>query len=143
MDRRDTALLALSLLLMSASCSHRQNSRSEEQEGLETTIRSCIGLTFQECLDKLRLGKIKLKAFVDEPPLMLRGMSFGFESGEDVMILIDERDPLFKDINHERSWNYEQLLMAKVGGIDYIAANRGMHIVLGNIPWHWGKQEKD
>jgi len=64
----------------------------------------------------------------------LYGMSYQLP-GTQMMIFIDERDPMYQAYSRHSSWDYDAFQQAKVGGIS--CRTERNRIDVGNFPGPW------
>jgi hypothetical protein len=101
----------------------------------ESDLRALLGRSMKEVGDRMNLTEARRVFWVDEPPLELRGRQFFFADREEVMLFLDESEPLFKAFSETAEWDKDAFLRAKVGGIR-VESDDGM-IDVGNVPWQW------
>jgi hypothetical protein len=74
--------------------------------------------------------------WTDEPPGILRGVSYYPADGREVTLYIAEGEPLFRRFDDRREWDYEAFLGCRVGGIQYKAGE--ISVDLGPaVPWQF------
>ena len=90
---------------------------------LKRQLKSYIGLSVQEVVENLDLGKAET-LWVMEPPGCLRGMHYIYLDRLWVTLYLDCRDPMFYQESDHGNWDHEAFLRARVGGIEYQSAGR-------------------
>jgi hypothetical protein len=108
----------------------------EDTAALRNNLKACLGLTFEQAVRKLDLGKTDKTFFTDEPPCVLRGMTYYLPQKVEVTLYIAEQDPLFRSFCDSREWDREQLLRARVGGISYRKGEIALDVGPA-VPWQW------
>jgi hypothetical protein len=85
----------------------------------------------------LGLGEAKW-FWTDEPPCILRGVTYFLADGRSVTIYIAEGEPLFRRFDGSRAWDYEGFLDCRVGGIQYKDKAGEVWLDIGPaVPWQW------
>jgi hypothetical protein len=98
-------------------------------------LNECLGLTVSEVVQHLGLQDAE-RRWVDEPPLILRGASYYPAKGREVTLYIAEGEPLFRNFNENRDWDYSAFLRSRIGGIQYESGD--VHFDIGPaVPWQW------
>jgi hypothetical protein len=98
-------------------------------------VNACIGLPVGRAVDRLRVGDAKWY-WTDEPPGILRGVSYYPADGRRVTLYIAEGEPLFRKFSDRFEWDYAAFLVCRVGGIQY--EDGQYHLDIGPaVPWQF------
>jgi hypothetical protein len=104
-------------------------------EANEALLQACIGKPAREVVQLLGLGEAKW-FWTDEPPGILRGVSYFPDDERSVKLYIAEGEPLFREFRDRGRWDYEAFLACRVGGIQYKSG--GVVLDVGPaVPWQW------
>jgi hypothetical protein len=108
------------------------------QRVTEARLQECIGQTGEEVVGNLGLTGAKWY-WTDEPPGILRGVSYYLAEGGQVTVYLAEGEPLFRRFDDRRDWDYEGFLACRVGGIQYQAG--GLRLDIGpDVPEQWRQE---
>lgn len=100
----------------------------------EAQLNECLGQPVAEVVQRLRLGGAEWH-WTDEPPCTLRGASYSVGNRR-VYLYIAEDEPLFRQFDIDREWDYGAFLQCRVGGIQYESGD--VHFDIGPaVPWQW------
>jgi hypothetical protein len=100
-----------------------------------TDLHECLGLPAGEVVQRLRLGEAEW-FWSEEPPFILRGVSYFPADGQRVTLYIAEGEPLFRQFSEHGEWDYETFQRCRVGGIQYKAGDT--HLNIGPaVPWQF------
>jgi hypothetical protein len=105
------------------------------REMIEAQLEDCIGRTAHEVVKELGLEEAEWY-WTDEPPGILRGVTYFTPDGRTVKVYIAAGEPLFRRLGIRREWDYEAFLNCRVGGIQYKAWNAKFDIGPA-VPWQW------
>jgi hypothetical protein len=86
----------------------------------EAALKRCIGQTAKEVVLLLELSDAKWY-WTDEPPGVLRGVSYAPANERSVTLYIAKDEALFRRFEERREWDYEAFLGCRIGGIQYKA----------------------
>jgi hypothetical protein len=109
--------------------------RTEDRAVADIRLNECIGRTAREVVQFLGLGEAAW-FWTDEPPGILRGVSYFPADGRSVTIYIAQEEALFRRFDEHREWDYEGFLNCRVGGIQY-AVGEARHDIGPAVPWQW------
>jgi hypothetical protein len=108
---------------------------SEGRQATEARLNQCLNQPAREVVQLLGLGQAKWY-WTDEPPGILRGVSYHPADGRSVTLYIAVGEPLFRRFSDRLEWDYEAFLGCRVGGIQYAAGD--IHIDVGPaVPWQF------
>lgn len=108
---------------------------------VEARLRGCIGKTVAEVVETLGLNGIE-PILVDEPPGVLRGISY-FDGRQPVVTLyFAETEPLHRKFSERRDWDTTLIPKCRVGGIQYSSCG-GRFDIGPAIPWQWRPTRDD
>ena len=127
---------------VASSQAARDRARRAEQEraqaaraAQEERLNGCLGHTAEEVVRRLGLGQAQW-FWTDEPPCILRGVTYYPDKGTSVNLFIDRAEPLYRQLNEERRWDYAAFLHCRVGGIQYVSGEEWFDIGR-DVPWQW------
>ena len=92
--------------------------RTASREKIEATLTPCIGLPARDVLHRLGIEEAK-RHWNDEPPGKLRGVSYYTADGRSVRLYLAKGEPLYRQINMGRHWDYSSFLDSHIGRIQY------------------------
>lgn len=105
---------------------------------VETTaeqLNQCLAQPVEKVVERLRLADGKWD-WLDEPPGILRGVTYYQGDGREVKLYIASGEPLFRKFSDSREWDYIAFLQCRVGGIQYTAG--AVHHDIGPaVPWQF------
>jgi hypothetical protein len=138
-----TPLLLLVVAVCFPACSKTSPTNSEPpghvlsdlKEPTETQLNECLNQTADEVVQRLRLGEAK-RIWTDEPPGILRGVSYYFADGRRMTLYIAESEPLFRTASDRSEWDYGAFLRSRVGGIQYHSGDIQLDIGPA-VPFQW------
>jgi hypothetical protein len=105
------------------------------REATEALLKPCIGKPAREVVQLLGLADAK-RYWVDEPPGILRGVSYYPNEKRSIKLYIAEGEPLFRQFNDQFEWDYDAFLTCRIGGIQYESG--GVVLDVGSaVPWQW------
>lgn len=111
--------------------------RRTPPETTEAQLSDCLGHPADQAVERLRLGDAKWH-WSDEPPAILRGVSYSPADSRRVTLYIAEGEPLFRKFSDRFEWDYGAFLRCRVGGIQYESGD--VHLDIGPaVPWQWRK----
>ncbi|VTU01562.1 unnamed protein product [Gemmataceae bacterium] len=102
-------------------------------EVTEATLEAFLGLTARELVDALGLAEGQ-RDWTDEPPCVLRGVSYSVADGASVTLYIASGEPLFRQLKLHREWDYDAFLGCRVGGIQYHSTAVRLNVGPA-VPW--------
>ena len=109
--------------------------RRTPSETTEVQLNECLGHTADEVVQRMRLGDAEWR-WTDEPPGILRGVSYSPADGRRVTLYIAEGEPLFRKFSDRCEWDHMAFLRCRVGGIQYESGD--VHLDIGPaVPWQW------
>jgi hypothetical protein len=101
-------------------------------------LRDQIGVTFQEAIANLRLGKADANRCMDEPIGYLRGVKYVFygrPSPRTIILFIAPEDNMYKHYSPQRKWSCADIEKARIGGVQAVCDENV--IEFGAIPFQW------
>lgn len=138
-------LLLLSVLVFVLACSQSPESRAVDPappvsvDATKGELEMCIGQTARDVVQRLGLQNAEW-FWTDEPPAILRGVSYHPDKSKEVIICIAESEPLFRKFDEKRKWDYEEFLRCRVGGIQYRSGE--VHFDIGPaVPFQFRRGE--
>ena len=109
--------------------------RQSTAETTQGRLDECLGQPARDVVQQLRLGDAEWH-WTDEPPGVLRGVSYSPVDGRQVSVYIAEGEPLFRKFSARRKWDYEAFLDCRIGGIQY--ESEEIRLDLGPaVPWQF------
>ena len=104
-----------------------------DQAGARLT--GLLGHPAVEVIRALDLGEA-LWYWTDEPPGVLRGVTYYPADGRSVTLYVAEGEPLFRRFDSRCEWDYAAFLRCRVGGFQYRAGGTALDIGPA-VPWQW------
>jgi hypothetical protein len=101
----------------------------------EQELKSCLGQRADQVVEKMKLVDAKW-FWCDEPPCVLRGVTYFPQQGTQVTLYINSAEPLFRQFKEDCEWNYKAFLRCRVGGIQYWSEERWFDVG-PDVPWQW------
>ena len=110
-------------------------SQPVSREATDGKLKKCIGQTAKDVVQLLGLKDAKWE-WVDEPPGILRGVTYSSDKTHSVTIYIAEGETLFRKFDEKRKWDYAAFLSCRIGGIQYTSGE--LHLDIGpSVPFQW------
>ena len=108
---------------------------SVDRQIIEARLKPCLGRPAREVVADIKLGGANWYG-TDEPPMILRGVSYYPADGSSVTIYIAASEPLFRRFSEKGEWDYDAFLGCRVGGIQYRLND--IHVDSGpDVPWQF------
>lgn len=109
-----------------------------DDEPLEIRLQRLIGRPAKEIVRQLDLAEATWY-WVDEPPGILRGVSYLLADKRSVSLYVAEGEPLFRRLDFDQAWDYEEFLSSRVGGIQYKEGEVWLDIG-PDVPWQFERR---
>jgi hypothetical protein len=96
-------------------------------------LKACLGKTVSQVNTQVGVQGSTTTSWLGDDRL-LYGMSYQLP-GTEMMVFLDEQDPLYRAYSRRSSWDYDGFQQAKVGGIS--CRTERARIDVGKIPAPW------